>query len=314
MTPLIGAFAGILVAAGLVAVILSFQPAPERTRPREGLRSRWRRLRARMDRTTFTLLWVGIIAGVALSLISGWVPLVVAVPAALVFVPRMLSGKESRLATAKLDAIEGWTRGLAGLVATHATLERSITNSVHSSPELLAKPVATLSARLQAKWDTRSALRAFADDLADPSGDVVVAHLLMAAELSGPGLAAALDQAAGSIQDEVRTRRDIESERESQRQVMRIITGFGVIAVLLIALFSPLAGNYFAPYRTATGQLLLVALLGGMALALWVSQRMAKLRRIPRVIDAGEPEPEDRWRTVRQQLGLASSDTDRSSS
>lgn len=302
MNPMIGMFVGILVAVGIVVVLMSFQPRQEPTASRESLAARWRRLRDSLDRTTFTLLWVGIIGGVALSLISGWVIMALAVPAAVVFVPRMLSGKEARVATAKLDAIEGWTRQLAGLVATHATLERSITNSVHSSPELLARPVATLSARLQAKWDTRAALRAFAEDIADPSGDIVIAHLLMAAELSGPGLADALGQAADSIQDEVRTRRDIESERESQRQVMRIITGFGIVAVLLITLFSPLAGNYFAPYRTASGQLVLVALLAGMAGALWISHRLAKLRRIPRVIDVAETDTSNRWTSLRDRI------------
>jgi tight adherence protein B len=61
--------------------------------------------------------------------------------------------------------------------------------------------------RLRARWSTEDALRAFADDLDDATGDVVAANLILGARRRGAGLASVLDALAESVAADVRARR-----------------------------------------------------------------------------------------------------------
>ncbi|MFK5088311.1 type II secretion system F family protein, partial [Klebsiella pneumoniae] len=92
-----------------------------------------------------------------------------------------------------LDALESWTRSLAGLTVSGAGLERTIAASLSSCPEAIRPQVTQLVARINARWTTTAALQAFADDLNDETADVLVMHLLRKAELRGSGLAASLE-------------------------------------------------------------------------------------------------------------------------
>ena len=57
------------------------------------------------------------------------------------------------------------------------------------------------------------ALRAFADDLADPTGDLVVAALMLAADRRGRGLTRVLEGLAVTVEAEVALRRQVDADR-----------------------------------------------------------------------------------------------------
>ena len=59
--------------------------------------------------------------------------------------------------------------------------------------------LATLVARLRARWDTETALRAFADDLDDVTGDLVAANLILAARRRNRSLSSVLQGVAESV-------------------------------------------------------------------------------------------------------------------
>ena len=118
--------------------------------------------------------------------------------------------------------------------------------------------MATLAARLQARWTTSRALLAFADDLDDAAGDLVVAALLLGAELRGPGLARVLTELAGSLTEEVTMRRKVEADRAKPRANARWLLLITVAAAGLAAL----NGDYLGPYGTVLGQLVLAAIAG----------------------------------------------------
>ena len=63
------------------------------------------------------------------------------------------------------------------------------------------------SSRLRARWDTEDALRAFADELDDATGDLVAANLILGARRRGAGLASVLEGLAESVAADVRARR-----------------------------------------------------------------------------------------------------------
>ncbi|MBA3908063.1 MAG: hypothetical protein H0X35_15505, partial [Pseudonocardiales bacterium] len=106
-------------------------------------------------------------------------------------------------------------------------------------------------------WSTEAALRAFADELDDATGDLVAATLILGAQRRGPGLAAVLDDLAATVAEEVRIRRSIEADRAKPRTTARWVTflTLGVLGLL------SLNGPYIAPYKTPLGQLALLLFL-----------------------------------------------------
>ena len=217
------------------------------------------RVRLRLTPRRRLLLLGGVVLGVVLWAVSGWIVYLVAVPLASLVLPALLADGSATDELARLDALESWTRSLSGLTISGASLEQTIAASRPGANQALMGPLSTLVARLNARWRTDDALRAFADDLNDPTCDLVVMHLLLAERMRGPGLARALEDLATSIAEEVRSRRAIETDRAKPRQNVRIITA----TTLLLLVAMPFAGTFMLPYHSVAGQ----ALLAGWLLA-----------------------------------------------
>lgn len=269
------AIVAVAVAIGVTGVLLivaGLMPSRGDDRPSGPPLVRVGRMRLRWSRRRRLLALAGLGAGVVLWIATGWLVFLVGVPVAAIALPALLSAGEGRLRLARLDALESWTRSLAGLTVAGAGLEQTISASLSSTSDEIRPQVATLVARLSARWRTDAALRAFADDMADPTCDLVVLHLLLAERMRGPGLARALEDLADSIADEVRARRAIETDRAKPRQNTRIIT----VTTLLLLCAMPLTGSFMAPYATATGQALLAGWLAVYALVLVWLRRTAE--------------------------------------
>jgi Flp pilus assembly protein TadB len=176
----------------------------------------------------------------------------------------------SRTAAAAIDrveALEEWTRRLSDVLVVGVGLEQAIAVTVRTCPALIENEVTALVARMQARWPTERALRAFADDLDDATGDLVVATLILGSRRRGPGLARVLAAVADSVGEEVAMRRTVEAERAKPRATARAVTliTLGVVAV------GSLNSTYFAPYGTALGQLVLAVItLGFIASLAWM--------------------------------------------
>jgi tight adherence protein B len=272
----IAATIGIL---GLLVAVLGFLPAPvsDGPKPPSRVQSTFRTARARFGRQRIMLAGAGVVGGIILWLFTGWIFWVALVPLAALGVPYLLrNGTEQR----KLDRLEGletWTRGLAGLTVAGANLEQTIIASVGSSPDSVRDEVAILAARLNARWPARTALRKFADDLADPTGDLIVVHLLLAERVRGAGLANSLEDLAQSIAEEIGVRRKIEADRAKPRRAIRITT---LATVVLLGLM-PFISQFMAPYQTPFGQLMLAAWIGlDIIMLVWLKK-----------ITAGKPTP-----------------------
>lgn len=290
MIPMVATFVGLAGAAAIICAITAFLPAPEPKPGTTTLRQHAVRIRARFSRTDLLRLGGGIAGGIVASVVFSWPLLAALVPVAAFLVPRLLSNSEGKRRIAKLEAIESWTRGLAGLVGVQGSLTQALIASRESAPALISDEVGRLAAQLASRWDPRVALRAFADELDDPSADVIVSHLLLASTLNGAGLIAALGQAADSVREEAEIRQEIESARASHRQAMMWLTVIVGVAVAIAAI-SPLVmtGSPFAIYRTPQGQLLLTALIAAFLAAIWLMSRMGRIRDATRLFDEYKP-------------------------
>jgi Flp pilus assembly protein TadB len=225
--------------------------------------------------------------GVALVVwaLTGWPALGLGAAAAAIGLPAMSgAGRRAEAQIDKVEAVEEWTRRLADVLAIGVGLEQAIQSAARTAPAPIAEEIATLSARITARTPTETALRRFADDLDDPTADLVVASLILASRRRGPGVAAALTAIADSVGEEVAARRRIEADRAKPRTTARAVTA---ITVVIIAA-GLLNRGYTGPYGTVLGQVVLSATLGFFGAALWWMHSMTRTTRPARILSSQE--------------------------
>lgn len=282
-TALLGALAGLLVATGVVIFAAGLQPAPVKAEPRPRRRTwgrgtesgTWDRWRWAVAGTAGMLAW----------LVSSWPSAALIVAATILGLPVLLS--TSRVASrgiARIEAVEEWTRRLSDILVVGVGLEQAITTSLRSVPEAIRPEVTALAARLSARWSTETALRAFADDLGDATGDLVVASLILGHRRRGPGLARALTAVADSVAEEVAMRRRVEADRAKPRATARAVT----LITLGVVGLGALNRTYLAPYGTPLGQLVLLGIAGIFIGALAWMRTLTLTAAQPRLLSSPE--------------------------
>jgi len=244
----------------------------------------------RVPKRTRWLLAAGLVLGVTAALLTGWLLAVVVIPVAAIGLPVLLSSGGETEQIRRLEAMEEWIRGLSGVLTSGVGLEQALIATLRSTPDAIRPEVGRLVARLRARWSTEAALRAFADDLDDATGDLIAANLILGAKRRGPGLASVLEALAESVSADVRARRQVEADRAKPRTTARWVTiiTIGVLAVLAFT------GTYVDPYKSPFGQLLLSVLLGAYAAVLIWMRRMAAGKPLPRFIGVAAREEASR--------------------
>lgn len=289
MITLIAAVSGALIAGGIVLGVVGLTPttAP----PGPGLRARvraWRRAVRRPDRSWWARyrLLVAAVAGLVAWAVTGW-PVVGAIAAvSVVGLPVLLgTAKVEQGRIARIQAVEEWTRRLADVLVVGVGLEQAIAATVRTCPDAIAGEVGALLARLSARWPTETALRAFADDLGDATGDLIAAALVLASRRRGPGLARVLSAVADSVAEDVAMRRKVEAERAKPRTTARALT-FLTLGVVLVGSFNT---TYLTPYATPLGQLALAAIAAGFIGALAWMRALTLTPPEPRYLNPPAP-------------------------
>lgn len=275
VNPVLAAAAAMTLIAGVVLLVAGLrQGADPLSRP--PIRSLLRSALARRNDAR-TLAGVGLAGGVLVWLVTGWLIAVVIGPVLAVGVPFLLA-PTGAVSIARLDAMAEWTRSLAGVLGVGVGLEQALIATQRSTPEQIRPQVDALIARLRARWSTEAALRAFAEDLDDSTGDLVAAALILGSRRRGAGLAKVLTGLADSVASEVRARRQIETDRAKPRATARWVTliTLGVVGLMF------LNTGYMAPYSSPLGQLILATLLAGYGGALLWLRNVAAGKPTPR--------------------------------
>jgi Flp pilus assembly protein TadB len=277
---LVPAVAGALIAAGIIGVVVGLRPVPVRP-------SRSRPVRPKpMSGATKRLLLLGVIGGCMAWLVTGWALALIAVPLACVGVPMLLSNSGATARIDRLEAMEEWTRSLSGVLTVGIGLEQALVATERSTPSAIGPEVQRLVARLRSRWNTEEAIRAFADELDDATGDLVAANLILAARRRGAGLAQVLESLAESVSADVRARRQIEADRAKPRATARWVTIISVGVLVILAI----SGTYVEPYRSPLGQVILATLLAAYVATLVWMKRMAIGKPLARFL-VGPPGP-----------------------
>ncbi len=191
------------------------------------------------------------------ALLSGWVIAIVLFPLAAIGLPVLLGVSDESHTIERLEGLAEWTRNLAGVIRVGAGLEGRWSTRCDDTDVDPSGGDRAGGAGLRSKWDTEEALRAFADEFNDPTGDLVAATLILAAQTRGTGCRRSCPAWPSRWPAEVSTRRQLEADRAKPRQTARIVTIITVGALAVLLGHRPVPGAY----RVPEGQVVLSVLL-----------------------------------------------------
>ncbi|MSS44712.1 hypothetical protein FYJ43_01265 [Cutibacterium sp. WCA-380-WT-3A] len=287
MNTAIVALLGSLLVGGVIMVGVGVAPIHQlSTTPSTSMWTTVDKWFSRLPRRSRVHGLTGLGIGVAGYLVTGWAVLLVIVPVLALVVPALLADPPRRDLDA-MRAMERWVRVVSGSASTGKSVIDAIRATRRQAPEILVEPLTRVVARLDARWDTRSALQGLADDLNSADADQVIAAIMMAAERGGTGATSTLDALASSLQERIRAAREIRVERAKPRVVVRQVS---IIIGVVLAGALILGREYLAPYRTGVGQMLLCCYAGLYLIGLIALYRRSKPRRRARILLRREEE------------------------
>lgn len=267
------------LAVGVLLIMTGLRGRPVRPAAPSRLGS-W--LAAHHDRKQVGWLVLAVLAGLAVGVITGWVVGAILTVLAVVGLPQILgSNVDHKRHLERIEAIAEWTEMLRDTLVAAAGLEQAILATAPACPEAIREEITELAVRLERGERLAPSLRNLAEQLRDPTADLVISALVLAAEHQARQLADLLGELASEAREQASMRMRVEAGRARTRTSVRVI----VITTLSFATGLVLLNRgYLAPYDTAFGQimLLLVGTLFAAAFA-WLA-RIARLREPERFL------------------------------
>lgn len=261
---LIGAACGAAIGLGIVMAVLGMRgTAPDVHMRFTGPRPDW-----------LVRVAVGFAAATVMLALTRWP--VGAVLAGLVaaVVPETLRRIRAESALViRTEAVAAWTEMIRDTLAAAAGLEEAVLATGHAAPEAIRPEVDQLARRLR-HGQLVEALEHFAEEVANPAADLVVAALTTAARREARELVPLLTALATSARAEAEMRLRVHVSRARIRTGVRVVIGtLGLFAGGLILFNRP----YLEPYGTAVGQLVLLVVGGIVGFGWLLLQRMAQI-------------------------------------
>lgn len=233
-------------------------------------------------------LAVALAIGVVVLVVTRWPSAALAAVAVSFLWPNIAGGTSvGSRQLEKVEALAAWTESLRDTAGAASGLEQAIATTVSSAQPLLTRQVRALSSRLIGRVPLPVALAMFAEEVGDPSADMVVAALSLNARQRAGGLDRILTSLAITFREELEMRRKVEHQRRSLRRQALQISGLVIAFVVIQTLFSR---SIVDAYGSLTGQLVLL-----MIVAVFVGG-LIRIRRL------SEPAPQPRFLTTSQSL------------
>jgi Flp pilus assembly protein TadB len=228
---------------------------------------------------------IALVAGIATLLFTQWIVAAVGIALLVLFWSKLSGGAGGeRAAIARLEGLANWTESLRDTIAGAVGLEQAIPASLRAAAPALREPLTDMVDRLHTRVPLPEALRRFADDLADPSADLIIAALIINSRLRGPGLRDLLGALSGAVREELDMRRRIEAQRRSTRFSAMFVVGFSVGVAALLAILNH---SFVKVYDSVNGQLVLLGIACLYLLGfLWLT-RLAKFDIPERILIGG---------------------------
>lgn len=244
-----------------------------------------RRALSRAARELLVACAVGVVAGALALAVTGWLVAGVALGIGAGIGWRSLRRRRPGAASeqARVEALATWCEQLRDLLAADQGIVGTIAATVRTCPEPLRGAVGALSSRL-GRLDAATAIAQFADELDDPSGDLVAAVLLESTRRSSR-TSELLSELAVTIRERAAMRLRVEAERAGHRSESRFVIGFSTAVVVGICVLGR-DSDFLDAFDDGTGQLVLAivaALFGG---GIWWLGRLVRFERPARFLTA----------------------------
>lgn len=273
-------FGGVLVVRGIVGLDDDEIAPPPRGRPAGGRGRTIDRIQLRVA--------LAVVAAVLVGAVTQW-PMAALLAGAGAFVlPSIVGGKAEReRELAVIEGVASWAEMLRDTMAAAGGLEQSILASAAVAPPAIRPQVAALAVRLE-RDRLPAALRQFAVEVDDPTADLVVAALLLAADKSPRRLGELLGTLGRSARAEVNMRLRVEAGRARSRTSVRVVSiATAVFAIGLLVLNR----GYLDPYDTALGQAVLGLVGGCFGAAFWWMAGISRHDPVERFLAQPEATP-----------------------
>ena len=281
-SPLLAIVIGAAVGGGLFVLIISMRGLP----PKPPSRQSSSRLESLRNDVLGRRGLIALIAGILVLLFTRWIVAAVGIALLVLFWSKLSGGASGeRVAISRLEGLATWTESLRDTIAGAVGLEQAIPASLRVASPALREPLVDMVDRLHTRVPLPEALRRFADDLHDPSADLIIAALIINARLRGPGLRELLGALSGAVREELDMRRRIEAQRRSTRFSAMFVVAFSVGVAALLALLNR---HFVKVYDSFNGQLILLGIAGLYAAGfLWLT-KLAKFDVPQRILIGGQ--------------------------
>jgi Flp pilus assembly protein TadB len=229
---------------------------------------------------------VAIAAGLVVLAVTGWV---VGFVAAAVGGFYAMRGWLARRASphreqARIEALASWCEQLRDLLSAEHGIIGTITATAATCPEPIKPAVERLSARLP-RQSPAPAVREFAAEVDDPSGDLIASVLVVAMSRSSR-TSELLGELAVTIRERAAMRLRVEADRAGQRSEARFVVAFAAIVIGGIVIFGR-DSDFLDAYDSTTGQLVLAVVVMMFALAIRWLARLTRFGRPARFLTVG---------------------------
>ncbi|GIH99195.1 hypothetical protein Pta02_12040 [Planobispora takensis] len=268
---LLAALAGVGVGAGILLVV-------------SGLRRReaGERRRLRVDPRTLVRLTACAGAAVLVGAVTRWPVGAVLAGFGAWFLPGLFGPDRGHgRAIERIEAVAGWAEMLRDVLAASAGLHQAIIATAPIAPHAIRPHITELAARVDRGERLPAALNRLADDLADPTGDLVCAALILAARRQAGQLGDLLGTLATAARAQATMRLRVASAQAQARSSVRTIVAATVLMAGGLMLFSR---DFLAPYNTLDGQLVLLAAGTVFAGSFFMLRRLGRIGEPPRIL------------------------------
>ncbi|WP_129668070.1 type II secretion system F family protein [Phytoactinopolyspora endophytica] len=240
-----------------------------------------------------TLLGVG--TGVVVLVLSRWPVAAVGAGGLVAAWPLLFGGaKSERVAISRLEGLASWSESLRDTIAGAVGLEQAIPATIYAASPSIQPQLRLLADRLRIRMPMPEALQRFADDLDDPSADLVVASLILNSRLRGPGLRHVLSSLADSARAELDMRQRVFAGRASTRRSVQIVVG---VSVAFMVGLSVLNRDYVEPYGDPMGQVVLAVVVAMFALGFMWMRRLSDIEVPGRFLVTSARQPDGQGQT-----------------
>ena len=266
--------AGVALSVGALLIITALTPARVEAEPVVRMRVDVRRLGGRA--------LVAVMVAVVVLAATRWVLPALVCGAMGWWVTGLIADRDRRGPgeLERVEALATWTEQLRDVLMAGDQPIGAIQATVATCPEPVRPQVRALASRL-GRQPEQVVLRQFADELDDPTADLIAAGLLVALTKGGRA-ERVLSSLAQQARLQAERRKLLEAEREPARREVWWVTGLMTAQLVGGLVFA--RSSYLAPYRTLGGQVVLCVLLGAFLALIVYVQRLSRFTRPARFL------------------------------